>query len=111
MQYVRALLQMPREVWIAAGVGALIALIGAMILMRGGRRRHVFVGASPSTELFAYQVARVADALERIAYDRVATLREAPEPERSRNVEAPSEAAPAAEPTPVHRVSMSMFGR
>ena len=111
MQYVRALLQMPREVWIAAGVGALIALIVAMILMRGGRRRYVFVGASSSTELFAYQVGRVADALERIAYERVSTLREAPEPERPRKAVASSEAAPSSEPAPAHRVSMSMFGR
>jgi hypothetical protein len=111
MQYLRTLEQMPREVWIAAGVGALVGLIVAMLLMRGGRRRYVFVGSSPSTELFTFQLGRVADALDRIAFERMATAREAPQSEPSGRTAPSSEPAPLSESRPGHRVSMSMFGR
>jgi len=111
MHYLTALSQMPREVWIAAGVGAAVAFFVAFLLMVGGRRRYVVVRSSPATELFAYQMGRVADALERVAFERTAPAREARAPEPQPEPEPPGRAMRASEVRPVHRVSMSMFGR
>jgi hypothetical protein len=123
MHYLTALSQMPREVWIAAGVGAAIVILAVLILFRGGRRRYVMVAASPATEAFAFQLARLADALERISLERVSMTRERAEPtlRREAQPEPQLEPQPEAEPAtvvtpsreakPVPHVALSMFGR
>jgi hypothetical protein len=94
-----------REVWIAAGVGVVIGMILLALLMRAGRRRHVIVASSPTTELLAFQLSRIADALERVSMDGVSITRETPQP--SRDTSPP----PSSDQRPTRHVSMSMFGR
>jgi hypothetical protein len=124
MHYLTALSQVPREIWIAAGGGAAIAILAVLILFRGGRRRYVLVASSPATEMFAYQLARVADSLERIALAGVSVARQLPqaktqaqparrepEPEPQAEPEPATTVTSSREAKPAPHIALSMFGR
>ncbi len=83
----------PREVLVA--IGAVVVLLALWLWARYGRRRYVVINKSSATESIAYELGRIATALERLA-----------------TVATPREAQPPAEEQPPRRVNwFSMFGR
>jgi hypothetical protein len=125
MNYLPSYLQFSREAWIGVGIGFLAAMAVMWLLVWFGRRRHVTIGNSPTVEMIAYQLGRIADSLDRFAIQSAAPLREFQQSrqttkEAQREIE-PSherqqaqtahERPPEERPVATHRISMSMFGR
>jgi len=116
--------QFSREVWIGAGVGFVGAIALMWLLVWFGRRRYVTIGNSPTVEMVAYQLGRIADTLNRISIQGVPPSREflqaRQNKERQQTIE-PAHESPEVPSTlehareeaamPAHRISMSMFGR
>lgn len=93
MSVLQAIPHVPREV--LAAIGAVVVLLALGLWVRYGRRRYVVIYKSDTTEMIAYQLGRIADALGRL--ERLAT---------------PQEAQPSAEEKPIARSTwLSMFGR
>jgi hypothetical protein len=65
MHSLPAALQLSRQVWLAIGIGVVAEIILVWVVMRFGRRRQVVLGRSQTTEIIAYQLERIADALDR----------------------------------------------
>jgi len=120
-------LHLSRDVWIGLGIGFAVALVVMWLLVWFGRRRYVIIGNSPTVEMMAYQLGRIADTLDRLSMQgaqpqRVLqqsrqTTTEAQreiEPSREREsqqVQPVPEPAPDEHATPTQRISLSMFGR
>ena len=85
------ILSLPRELVVGiAGIAAL-ALLCFWLLVRAGRRRFVTLQNSDAVGMISFQLARIADAMERLSIQR----------------DPPPEAAER----PAGKISMSMFGR
>jgi hypothetical protein len=110
-------LHFPREVWISAGVGFVVALAVMWLLVWAGRRRYVIIGNSPAVDVLAYHLGRIADTLDRLPLPGPSLGRESQQVRESarREVEPPRVSpVPSAEPehpVPAHRIGMSIFGR
>lgn len=86
-----AILSLPREVLIGIAAVAVLAVFCFWLLVRAGRRRYVTLRQSDTTDMIAYQLGRIADALERLSVQR--------------------EPPPASTGKSTSEVYMSMFGR
>ena len=120
-------LHLSRDVWIGLGIGFAVALVAMWLLVWFGRRRYVIIGNSPTVEMIAYQLGRIADTLDRLSIQgaqpqrvlqqsRQTTIEAQREIEPSREhesqqVQPAPEPAPEEHATPTHRISLSMFGR
>lgn len=58
-------LQLSPQVWLGIGIGVVAEIILVWLVMHFGRRRQVLLGRSQTTEMIAYQLERIADALDR----------------------------------------------
>jgi len=66
----------PREVLL--GIGAVVVLLALWVWARYGRRHYMMIQKSSATDSIAYELGRIATALERLA--TVATPRDAQPP-------------------------------
>jgi hypothetical protein len=60
--------QVPREVLVA--IGAVVVLLALWLWVRYGRRHYLVIQNSNATESIAYELGRIATALERLAPPR-----------------------------------------
>lgn len=100
------------ETWL--GIGAVVILLGLLLVVRVGRKRYVVV-SSGTADLIVYHLSRIADALDRGALEGVAS-RELPRRSEApvepvRKAEPREEAPPAATVREARPVGLSMFGR
>lgn len=65
MHSLPTVLQLSRQVWLGIGIGVVAEIILVWLVMHFGRRRQVLLGRSQTTEIIAYQLERIADALDR----------------------------------------------
>jgi hypothetical protein len=91
VQYLQWIFSLPRAVLIAIAMIAALAIFCFWLLARAGRRRIVTLQHSDATEMIAFQLARIADAVERLS------LQQGPPPASTQRTE--------------NAVRMSMFGR
>ena len=93
MPVLQSIPHVPREVLAAIGVVLLVVALG--LWARFGRRHYVVIKQSETTEMIAFQLGRIADALAHL--ERLAT---------------PQETQPPADHRPLVRSTfLSMFGR
>ena len=85
------ILSLPRELVIGTAGVAALALICFWLLVRAGRRRFVTLQNSDAAAMISFQLARIADAMERLSIQR----------------DPPPEAAER----PAGNIRLSMFGR
>ena len=124
MHFLPSYLYLSREAWIGAGVGFVVAMAVMWLLVWAGRRRYVIVGNSPTVDLIAFHLGRIADTLDHVSIQSAPPLRgfqrarQSVEAEREMDTARDSqEASPAQEHAraerrvPAGRISMSIFGR
>lgn len=117
-------LHFSREVWIAAGVGFVVALGVMWLLIWAGKRRFVVIGGSPAVDVIAYHLGRIADTLDHLSVQPAPPLRgferqrQSIEAERAvepshqpRQVESEQNPVREQPKVPSYRVGMSIFGR
>jgi hypothetical protein len=94
MQFLNSISPLSRE-GLAIGATIVVSLVALWLCGIFSRRRFIFIKKSEETELIAYQLRRIADAMDRLA---------------SANVTRPPAELPAEDPAEGH-VNASMFGR
>jgi hypothetical protein len=117
-------LHFSREVWIAAGIGFVVALGVMALLVWAGKRRFVVIGGSPAVDVIAYHLGRIADTLDHLSTQPASPLRgferarQSIEAERGiepshqlRHVESAQNPVREQPKVPSYRVGMSIFGR
>jgi len=103
MSFVQSILSLPAGVQFAAAA-VLIILLALWLSSLFSRRHFITIRRSEETELIAFNLRRIADALERISGEReIRTVEATPEPAPERSSERPIGMA--------RPVGLSMFGR
>ena len=116
MHYLSWIENLPRE--LVVGAAAVVVLLLIWIWARYGRRHYLVIKRSDATQLVVRELARIADALERL--ERIprqeptvaAVAERASVPETAKMHEAPAVAeSPVVPESPGRHVVLSMFGR
>jgi hypothetical protein len=98
MQFLNSISPLSRE-GLAIGATIVASLVALWLCGIFSRRRFIFIKKSEETELIAYQLRRIADAMERLASEQIRPPAEVP-------------AVPVGPEVPAEgHVSASMFGR
>ena len=75
MSFLHSLLSLPREgLAISAAVVAGLLIMVWLVTLFATRQRYVTIKRSEETELLAFHIRRIADALDRLAADRASQL-------------------------------------